>query len=337
MSTKNQSVSFKIKAINESTQASPEKAQVYNLGSFTLPANSGKHEEVKKTVESQATQTELNDNLVFESSIEEINTIDIENNEVLESKPPPLPEVSFKETQVDLLYKQTVEQMISTEEQYISPDMLLKVEEELQEIKKKYDEEASTHKGLQQMHEELQNNHKVLNSEKKALQINYDSLARELIVNEQSKQHEISELAQELEKCKYPIAEDLTVLAKKDTLKFQQLNAEQTLKWDSLEREVKEKEEKIKGINRQYMITQGKIEEIEEAEKLTRQESGKQAENMRRQYSMIISENEKENKEFKVKIQELELTNSQLVTNIQVCSWSLIYRNSKMKLISFIK
>jgi len=68
------------------------------------------------------------------------------------------------------------------------------------------------------------------------------------------------------------------------------------------------------------MITQGKIEEIEEAEKLTRQESGKQAENMRRQYSMIISENEKENKEFKVKIQELELTNSQLVTNIQVCS-----------------
>ena len=230
MSTKNQSVSFKIKAINESTQASPEKAQVYNLGSFTLPANSGKHEEVKKTVESQATQTELNDNLVFESSIEEINTIDIENNEVLESKPPPLPEVSFKETQVDLLYKQTVEQMISTEEQYISPDMLLKVEEELQEIKKKYDEEASTHIGLQQMHEELQNNHKVLNNEKKALQINYDSLARELIVNEQSKQHEISELAQELEKCKYPIAEDLTVLAKKDTLKFQQLNAEQTLK-----------------------------------------------------------------------------------------------------------
>jgi len=120
--------------------------------------------------------------------------------------------------------------MISTEEQYISPNMLLEVEEELQEIKKKYDEEASTHKGLQQMHEELQNNHKVLNSEKKALQINYDSLARELIVNEQSKQHDISELTQELEKCKYPIAEDLTVLAKKDTLKFQQLNAEQTLK-----------------------------------------------------------------------------------------------------------
>jgi hypothetical protein len=76
--------------------------------------------------------------------------------------------------------------------------------------------------------------------------------------------------------------------------------------------------DKIKDLNRKYLVNEGKVEQMAHEKDIIRQESDKQSANLRRQYSMIINNNTSENKELVEKILQLEADNLELVKHIQV-------------------
>jgi hypothetical protein len=77
--------------------------------------------------------------------------------------------------------------------------------------------------------------------------------------------------------------------------------------------------DKIKDLNRKYLVNEGKVEQMAHEKDIIRQESDKQSANLRRQYSMIINGNTSENKELVEKMLHLEEDNLELVKHIQVC------------------
>lgn len=96
------------------------------------------------------------------------------------------------------------------------------------------------------------------------------------------------------------------------------MNAVKTLRIEELEKELKQKEEKIKALNRIVVTNQGKIEDIEHEQSLSRKQSEERAESLKKQYSVIISETEKQNIELRQKIDEQEKVKIDLIAKIQV-------------------
>jgi hypothetical protein len=76
--------------------------------------------------------------------------------------------------------------------------------------------------------------------------------------------------------------------------------------------------DKIKDLNRKYLVNEGKVEQMANEKDILREEADKQSANLRRQYSMIIIGNESENKELIEKMLKLEADNLELVKHIQV-------------------
>jgi TolA-binding protein len=118
-----------------------------------------------------------------------------------------------------------------------------------------------------------------------------------------------------------------------DTLKYQKMNAVKTLRIEELEKEIKEKNEKIKSLNRLIVTNEGVIEEIEHEQSLSRKQSESRTESLKKQYSVIISETEKQNIELRQKINEQEKIKIDLIAKIQV-NVTFIFSLYKVKLIS---
>jgi TolA-binding protein len=118
-----------------------------------------------------------------------------------------------------------------------------------------------------------------------------------------------------------------------DTLKYQKMNAVKTLRIEELEKEIKEKNEKIKSLNRLIVTNEGVIEEIEHEQSLSRKQSESRTESLKKQYSVIISETEKQNIELRQKINEQEKIKIDLIAKIQV-NVTFIFSLYKVKLTS---
>lgn len=179
----------------------------------------------------------------------------------------------------------------------ISDENIEELQSELTRIKEEYQLEIN-------MSQELKTKHKLLEIEHK------DVVTR---------LSEVEEFVQDMKK-DIKIGKIFTniILAESETQKYQQKYADGLHKIDQLQNEIKLKEDRIKDLNRKFLLNEGKVEQLATEKDILVEEADKQSANLRRQYSMIINGNEFENKELIEKIAKLEADNLELVKHIQV-------------------
>ena len=79
------------------------------------------------------------------------------------------------------------------------------------------------------------------------------------------------------------------------------------------------------------MFSEDKIDQIEQEKLALKEQWEKQSENLRRQYSMVISDNEKENRELLAKIETLEIQNLEYYQSLKV----IYYLSSQFLMTNF--